>query len=80
MRKREEGRERGKGGEWKGAEEGRGRKEMEGKGLKPPQSKFSGHVAALTSHDGHRPARCPCGRVHYCANMDSPYRRANPFW
>jgi len=24
------------------------------------------------SHDGRRPARCTCGRVHSCANIDSP--------
>ena len=47
-----EGEERGGKGERKGAEGGMGGegKEREGKGLKPPQSKFSGYVAGYTKN------------------------------
>ena len=29
------------------------------------------HRVSHASHDGRKPARCPCGQVHFCANMDS---------
>jgi len=40
---------RGRGGEGRGGEGKRGGKGREGKGLKPPQSKFSGYVAAQST-------------------------------